>query len=168
MAFNRMRRRPMNHGFFAQTVDQDFGWIAQGSVLVTASYQPYLYGPLVTMQASAGPNGNTPVASIQRTAAGTFTCFLDSQNVGEKLVGAWADIITHTAGFQASYDAYVGSYTAPPPASTGSYTGGNVGFGRLTIYTQSRATASLGGFTDISSLAVASIRIGLRWSDADY
>jgi hypothetical protein len=157
----------MEHGSIPQTIDNDFGWVAAGSLAATASYQPFLYGPLVTMQASARPDGNTQVASIQRTAAGNFTVFLDPTAVGEKLVGAWADIICHTAGFQASYDAYIGSYTAPTiPA--GSYYGRLANFAQLTVYTQSRASASLGALQDISSLALASIRIGLRWGDGDY
>src|SRR5579859_3719973 len=162
MAFNKMRRRPIDHGVSPQIVDVDVGWVANGSLAI-ASWQQYVYGAQI-------PVGNGAVASIARDAAGQFSLYLDPTSCGEKMVTGDVSIICSTPGFIASYDGYIGSYTAPTSPGSGSlnYDNKNAGPGRVTIYTQPRASASLGATNDISSLALASVCVWLRFSDADY
>ena len=159
MAFNILRRRPIEHGTIPQPIDVDFGWVAQGSLVSSIqAWSRYIYPPGLVASVGAG------VASIYRSSAGNMTIYLPPDHCGEKLVKAWVDIICSTTGYVASYDAFIGSYI-PPFIASGSYTGVQATNGQITIYTTTRGTSTL---TDVSSLALASIRVNLRWSDADY
>lgn len=161
MAFNKMRRRPIEHGTISQPIDVDFTFQPLGSQAV-AGWSRYMGDAVASVAGAAG------VASIQRVASGTFNIFFPLDQVGERFVDADVSVRCSTAGYVASYDAYIGSYTKPGPASTGSYTGASSILPFLTIYTQARSTASLGGLTDVSSLSLASLQVWCRWSDGDY